>query len=82
MYVPLVLPLFLLVLELAKVHDPTDGGFLHRGDLNQVEPCLAGPVQRVIAFQKPKLFAVVSDNSQGRSADLIVDPLLFAFDFL
>ena len=78
--VALVLPLFLLVLELAKVHDAADGRLLQRGDLDQIEPDLLGFRQSLVASNHAQLRAIVADDSKGRRADLFVDPLLLAFD--
>ena len=81
MNVAFVLPLFLLVLELAEVHDAADGRFLQRSDLNQVEPNFACLFQSIVATDYAQLRAVVADDTKRSGADLIVDPLLFAFDF-
>ena len=49
--VAFVLPLFLLVLELAEVHDAADGRLLLRRDFDEVEPDFAGLLQRLVAFR-------------------------------
>jgi hypothetical protein len=46
--VAFVLPLFLLVLELAKVHDAADGRLLRGRDLNQVHASRARLLQRIV----------------------------------
>ena len=75
--VAFVLPLLLLVLELAEVHDAANGRLLLRGDFDQVEPDFAGLLQGLDGFDDAQLGAVVSDDADRRDADLLVDPLTF-----
>jgi hypothetical protein len=46
--VTFVLPFLLLVLELAKVHDATDGRLFGRGDLDQIESGGTGLLERFV----------------------------------
>ncbi len=68
--------LFLLILELAKVHDPTDGRLLVRSHLDQVEACFASATQRLFRRDDPKLFTVAGDHPNRRDPDLLVDAML------
>jgi hypothetical protein len=80
--VALVLSLFLLVFELAEVHDAADRGLLQRRDLDQIESRGAGLLKRFVRGDDPELGPVVGNHADGRNADLLIDPLLFAFDRL
>ena len=61
--VAFVLPLLLLVLELAEVHDAADGRLLLRGDFDQVEADFAGLLQRLVGFDDAQLCSVVTDDA-------------------
>jgi hypothetical protein len=73
--VAFVLPLLLLVLEFAVIHDAANGRLLLRRDFNKVEADFAGTRQRVDGFEDTENFSFMSDNADGRDADLFVDPL-------
>jgi hypothetical protein len=66
----------LLVLELAEVHDPTDGRFLVRSHLDQVEAGLTSATQRLFRRDDPELFTVAGDDPDRRDPDLLVDAML------
>jgi hypothetical protein len=68
--------LLLLILELAKVHDPTDGRLLVRSHLDQVEACFASATQRLFRRDDPELFTVAGDDPDRRDPDLLVDAML------
>jgi hypothetical protein len=80
MRVPFVLPFFLLVLELAKVHDAANGRLLLRCDLDQVEAGVARALQGYVCFDDAKLVSFCADHADRRDADLLVDALRFAVD--
>jgi hypothetical protein len=75
--VAFVLPLLLLVLEFAVIHDPANGRLLLRGDLHQVQAGFAGLSQGLDGFDDAKKGAVLSDDTDRRYADLLIDPLAF-----
>lgn len=77
----LVLAFFLLVLELAIVHDPADRRLLSRSDLYQIEAGRCCNLNGLFRFQNAKLLAIVGDDSDWCYADLLIDPLCF-FDLL
>ncbi len=78
--VPFVLPLFLLVLEFTKVHDPANGRLLGRRNFDEVESRLLGEVQGFLGRNHTELFAFRRNDADWGNADLLVDPLLLAFD--
>ena len=51
MRVAFVLPLLLLVLEFAEVHDAANGRLLLRGDFHKVEADFAGPLKGFDRFR-------------------------------
>jgi hypothetical protein len=74
--VGLVMLLFLLVLELAKVHDPTNGRLLVGRHLYKIE---AGPprkAHRLVGGDDAELSAVGRNNPDWGDADLLVDAML------
>jgi hypothetical protein len=73
--VAFVLPLLLLVLEFAVIHDAANGRLLLWRDFNEVEPDFAGTRKGVDGFENTENFSFMSDNSDGRDADLFIDPL-------
>ena len=68
--------LFLLILELAEVHDPTDRRLLVRSHLDEIEAGLAGAIQRLFRRDDPELFTVAGDDPDRRDPDLLVDAML------
>src|SRR5207253_3098631 len=78
--VAFVLPLLLLVLELAVVHDPANGRLLLGRDLDEVQADFAGAREGVDGFQNAEDFSFISDYADGRDADLLVDPLSFTIE--
>ena len=75
--VTFVLPLLLLVLEFAVIHDPANGRLFLRGNFHEVHAGLASMPQGFNSFDDAEKRAIVSDNADGRYADLLVDPLAF-----
>jgi hypothetical protein len=63
MGVALVLPLLLLVLELAKVHDAANGWLLLRRDFHKIEPGFASPLQCLTGFDNAEHGAVQPDDT-------------------
>ena len=78
--VAFMLPFFLLVLELTVVHDPADGRLFVRSDLDQIEPDVLSAVECLFGGDDTQLLSFFGNNANGGDADLIVDPLLLAFD--
>src|SRR5688572_7944177 len=68
------LPLRLLVVPLAVVHDPADRRVGLRCHLDEVEVLLASDRERFRQRLYPDLVAVSSDKSNLGSSDAIVDP--------
>jgi hypothetical protein len=64
-----------LVFEFAVIHDAANGRLLLRRDFNKVEADFAGTRKRVDGFEDTENFSFMSDNADGRDADLFVDPL-------
>jgi len=73
--VAFVLPLLLLVLEFAVIHDAANGRLLLGRDFNEVEADFAGTRKGVDGFEDTENFTFMSDDADGRDADLFVDPL-------
>jgi hypothetical protein len=73
--VAFVLPLLLLVLEFAIIHDAANGRLLLRRDFNKVEADFASTRKGVDGFENTENFTFMSDDADGRDADLFVDPL-------
>ena len=73
--VALVLPLLLLVLEFAEIHDAANRRLLLGRNLYKIEAEFPGTLKGVYRFQDAKLIPLVSNHTNGRIADLFVDPL-------
>jgi hypothetical protein len=73
--VALVLPLLLLVLEFAEVHDSANRRLLLRRDFHEIETDFAGASECIYSFEDAELIAFVADDADGCIADLFVDPL-------
>ena len=58
-----VLPLLLLVLEFAEVHDSANGRLLRRRDLDQIETCGPGLLQRFVGTDDSQLRSVVTNDA-------------------
>ena len=80
MRVAFVLPLLLLVLEFAEIHDSANGRLLLRRDFDKVEAKVFGTLKGVDSFQDAELVAFRSNNADGRVTDLFVDPLRFTVE--
>ena len=78
--VAFVLPLLLLVLEFAEVHDAANGRLLLRRDFHKVEAEVFGALKGFGSFENAELVAFRSDDADGRIADLFVDPLRFTVE--
>ena len=63
MRVAFVLPLLLLVLELAVVHDPANGRFFLGRNFDKVQAGFAGTRERLDGFQNAEHFAFRSDDA-------------------
>ena len=70
----------LLVLELSEVHDAADRGPLVRADLDQIEPGVAGQLQRFRGGNDTVHVTVLVDDSDGRDPNLLVEPLGLVVD--
>ncbi len=68
--------LFLLILELAEVHDPADGRFLVRGNLDQIKPSLPSASQRLVGGDDPELASFGGDHADRGNPDLLVDAMV------
>src|SRR5215211_4120505 len=68
--------LFLLVLVLSVVHDPTHGRIGVRRHLHQVEVLRVRVVERLVPLLDPELLARLRDQADPRDANRIVDPRL------
>jgi hypothetical protein len=78
--VAFVLPLFLLVLEFAKIHDAANGRLLLRGDFHKVETKVAGTLKSLDGFEDAELIAFRSNDADRCIADLFIDPLRFTVE--
>lgn len=76
-----MLSLLLLVLELAVIHDPANWRLLGRRDFHQVESNVAGAIECFFGWDDPELFSFFRNHTNRGNADLLIDPLLLAFDF-
>ena len=74
MDVPLGLPLFLLILELAVIHDPADGGIGIGRDLDQVQPQLLGVPPGLLEFEDADLLVVRVDYPYLFGLNLVIGP--------
>jgi hypothetical protein len=80
--VAFVLPLLLLVLEFAVVHDAANGRLFLGRNFDEVEADFAGALQGVDGFHDAEDFSFRADHSDRRDADLLIDPLVLAVDRL
>ena len=71
-----VLFFLLLILELAEVHDPADGRFLVRGNLDQIKPSLPSASQRLVGGDDPELASFGGDHADRGNPDLLVDAMV------
>jgi hypothetical protein len=78
--VAFVLPLLLLVLEFAVVHDAANGRLLLGRDFYKIEAEVFGALKGFGSFEDAELVAFRSDDADGRIADLFVDPLRFTVE--
>jgi hypothetical protein len=78
--VAFVLPLLLLVLEFAKIHDSASGRLLLRGDFHKVEAKIFGTLKGLDGFEDAELIAFRSNDADRCVADLFVDPLRFTVE--
>jgi hypothetical protein len=72
-----VLPLGLLILELADVHDLADGRHGSRGDFHQIHAGFFGQRQRLTNRDYAQLFSVFPDQANLGGGDLFVETLRF-----
>jgi hypothetical protein len=75
--VAFVLPLLLLLLEFAVIHDAANRRLLLGSHFDQVHAGFASLLQGLSGFDDAKNGAVLSDDADRRYADLLVDPLAF-----
>jgi hypothetical protein len=80
MRVAFMLPLLLLVLEFAEVHDAANRRLLLRRDFYEVEAEVFGTLQGFGSFEYAELITFVTDDANGRVTDLFVDPLRFTVE--
>ena len=80
MRVAFVLPLLLLVLEFAVIHDAANGRLLLGRDFYEIEAKVFGALKGFGGFENAELVAFRSDDADGRIADLFVDPLRFTVE--
>jgi hypothetical protein len=80
MRVAFVLPLFLLVLELAVIHDAANGRLLLGRDLDEVQADFAGALEGFDSFENAEHFSFMSNHADRGDADLLVDPLSFSIE--
>jgi hypothetical protein len=78
--VAFVLPLLLLVLEFAVIHNSANGRLFLRCDFHKVEAKIFGTLEGVDSFEDAELVAFRSNDTDGRIADLFVDPLRFTVE--
>jgi hypothetical protein len=67
----------LLVLEFAVIHDPANRRLFLRGNLHEVQADFTGSLQSFDGFDDAQQGTVLSDDTNRRDADLLVDPLAF-----
>src|SRR5688572_3921215 len=65
--------LLLLVLVLAKIHDPADRRHGRRGDLDEIEPFLASNGERLRRWHDPELLSGIVDDTDFANTDAFVD---------
>lgn len=63
--VAFVLPLLLLVLEFAVIHDPANGRLFLGRDFDEVEADFLGALEGVDGFENAEHFSFVSDHTDG-----------------
>jgi hypothetical protein len=80
MSVSLVLPLLLLVLEFAVIHDAANRRLLLGRDFHEVQADFAGTLQGLYGFDDAQHGAVMADHADRRNANLFIDPLSFTID--
>jgi hypothetical protein len=78
--VAFVLPLLLLVLEFAEVHDAANRRLLLGRDFHKVEAEFFGTLKGVDSFQDAELVSLRSNDADRCIADLFVDPLRFTVE--
>jgi hypothetical protein len=78
--VAFVLPLLLLVLEFAEIHDSANGRLLLGRDFHKIEAKFFGTLKGVDSFQDAELVAFRSNDADRGIADLFVDPLRFTVE--
>ena len=71
-----VLFFLLLILELAEVHDPADGRFLVRGNLDQIKPSLPSASQRLVGGDDSELPTFGGDHADRGNPNLLVDAMI------
>ena len=78
--VPFVLPLLLLVLEFAVIHDSANGRLFLGRDFHKVEAKFFSTLKGFGSFEHAELIAFRTDDADGRIADLFIDPLRFTVE--
>jgi hypothetical protein len=78
--VAFVLPLLLLVFELAVIHDSANGRLLLGRDFYKIKAKIFGTLESFDSFEDAELVAFRSDDADRCIADLFVDPLRFAVE--
>jgi hypothetical protein len=78
--VAFVLPLLLLVLEFAVIHDSANGRLLLGRDFYKIEAEVFGALKGFGSFEDAELVAFRSNDADGRVADLFIDPLRFTVE--
>ena len=63
--VAFVLPLFLLVLEFAVIHDAANGRLLLRRNFDEVQADFASACEGIDGFEDAELVAFMSDDADG-----------------
>ena len=70
------MPLLLLILELAEIHDSANRRPLVGSHFDEVEPDFAGKLKRFGRGNHAEHLSLVIDDADRTEADLFVDPLL------
>ena len=73
-------PLFLLVLVFAEIHDATNRRLFGWRHLDQIKSRLACFLQCLAGGNDPQLLTSLRDDPYWSNTDLLVDPVLDAFD--
>jgi len=71
-----VLFLLLLIFEFAEIHNPADRWLFVRSHLDQIEPRLASPKQRLLGGNNTELPALGGNDPDRRDPNLFVDAML------